>query len=71
MKNKVSWFGTISSVFGSFIVALGFSLPGYIAFLCGSISWLIIGVTGKNKPLIVLNGSFLAANMIGLYNALS
>ena len=71
MKNKVSWFGTISSVAGSFTVALGFTLSGYIAFLCGSISWLYIGFTDKNKPLIVLNGCFLAANLIGLYNALA
>jgi uncharacterized membrane protein len=70
MKNTVSWFGTLSSVIGSFILALGFVFPGYIAFLCGAVSWLTIGVIGKDKPLIVLNSSFLAANLIGLYNAI-
>ena len=68
--NKLSWVGTVSSVMGSFIVALGFSLVGYCAFLVGAVTWLTVGILGKNKPLIVLNGFFLAANMIGLYRAI-
>lgn len=67
--NKLSWFGTLSSVIGSFTVALGFMLVGYTAFLAGAISWLVIGAVSKNKPLIVLNGFFLTANLVGLYNA--
>ena len=68
--NKLQWFGTVSSVLGSFIVALGFTLIGYLAFLFGAITWLVVGFVSKNKPLIVLNGFFLAANMIGLYRAI-
>jgi hypothetical protein len=68
--NRLSWIGTVSSVIGSFIVALGFSLVGYCAFLIGAVTWLTVGIIGKNKPLIVLNSFFLAANMIGLYRAL-
>lgn len=64
---SVSWFGTVTSVIGSFLVALGFLLTGYIAFVLGAVSWLVVGFVGKNKPLIVLNGFFLAANIIGLY----
>lgn len=69
MKINLSWFGTITSVAGSFIVALGFSLLGYIAFVFGAVFWLIVGFKNDNRPLIVLNGFFLAANMIGLYRA--
>jgi hypothetical protein len=69
--NKISWFGTVTSVIGSFTVALGFALAGYTAFLVGAVAWLTIGVISKNKPLIVLNGFFFAANLIGLYNAVS
>lgn len=66
---KLSWFGTVTSVIGSFLVALGFMLAGYIAFVAGATAWLIVGFKNDNRPLIVLNGFFLAANMIGLYRA--
>lgn len=65
MINKISWIGTISSVFGSFVLAFGFILLGYSSFLVGSISWLTVGIKTKNKPLITLNGCFLLANVIG------
>ena len=65
----LQWFGTITSVAGSFILALGFLLLGYCAFVFGAVSWLIVGIKNNNRPLIVLNGFFLAANMIGLYRA--
>jgi hypothetical protein len=68
--NRISWFGTVSSVIGSFTVAFGFMLAGYTAFLMGAIAWLIVGAIGKNKPLIVLNGFFFVANLVGLYNAI-
>jgi hypothetical protein len=69
--NKLSWFGTYTSVAGSFILAFGYALAGYTAFICGSITWLTIGVYHKNRPLIVLNGFFLIANLIGIYHALA
>lgn len=69
MKNNLSWFGTLTSVIGSFTVALGFMLAGYSAFILGAVAWLIVGFISKNKPLIVLNGFFFAANLIGLYRA--
>lgn len=69
MKN-LKWFGTITSVLGSFIVALGYGFVGYCAFVLGAVSWLIVGFKDNNKPLITLNAFFLAANLIGLYRAL-
>ena len=66
---KLSWIGTITSVIGSFIVAMGLGIFGYCLFLVGSISWLTVGVTRRDTSLVTLNGFFLAANMIGLYNA--
>lgn len=67
MKNSLQWFGTITSVAGSFILALGFSLVGYTAFVFGAVSWLVVGIRTGNTPLIILNSFFLLANMIGLY----
>jgi hypothetical protein len=66
----MKWLGTISSVVGSFTVAMQIYILGYILFLIGSISWLYIGIKSSDKPLIVLNGFFLAANIIGLCKVL-
>ena len=66
----IKWFGTITSIIGAFAVASQLFLFGYICFILGSISWLYIGVTGKDRPLITLNGVFLIANILGLYNAI-
>ena len=65
----VSWLGTIASILGSFIIAFGFMKFGYIAFIIGSISWLYVGIKSKESPLIVLNGTFFVANIIGLTRA--
>ena len=65
----IKWFGTITSIIGAFLVASQLMLIGYIAFICGSISWLIIGVKSKDSAMITLNGVFFLANILGLYNA--
>ena len=62
----VSWLGTISSVIGSFLVAFQIYILGYSLFIIGSISWLFIGLTKKDKSLSVLNGFFLCANLVGV-----
>lgn len=65
----LSWIGTITSILGSFLVALGFILMGYSAFLVGSTSWLIVAFTKRDQPLALLNTAFLTANIIGLARA--
>ena len=69
MIKNISWVGTLASIIGSFIIAFGFMQIGYIAFLIGSTSWLIVGILKTDKPLMVLNGTFFVANIIGLYRA--
>ena len=65
MLNKIQWLGTATSIIGAFIVAFGAMLAGYSFFMVGSISWLIVGFKQQNKPLIVLNGTFFLANVLG------
>ena len=62
--------GTLASIVGSFLVALQFMLVGYSCFLVGSIAWLYVGVTRGDKPLMVFNGAFLLANLIGFYRVI-
>ena len=71
MMKLIAWFGTFTSIIGSFTVAMQLFVWGYILFLMGSVSWLFLGIRTKNMPLAVLNGTFLLANLLGLYNALT
>lgn len=66
----ISWIGTVASVMGSFVVALQIYVLGYALFMMGSISWLLVGINRKDKALIILNGFFLCANIIGLWKVL-
>lgn len=68
--NKIRWIGTLASIFGSFVVASQIFVTGYCLFMLGSVSWLYVGVRQKDPALCVLNGTFLCANILGLYNAL-
>ena len=64
--NVVSWIGTLSSVVGSFVVAFQIFVLGYTLFLVGCACWLWIAVKTRNHSLLVLNGFFMVANIIGL-----
>lgn len=65
----IKWIGTITNIIGAFLVASQLFLLGYILFAVGSISWLYIGYKAKDNALITLNGVFMLANILGLYNA--
>ena len=69
MINKISWVGTLSSIIGAFIVASQLFFLGYCFSIIGSLSWLLVGYYRKDKSLIVLNGTFFLANILGLFNS--
>ena len=69
MITKISWIGTMASIIGAFIVASKLFLIGYCFFIVGSVSWLIVGYVRKDNSLIVLNGTFFLANLLGLANS--
>ena len=68
MINILSWFGTFVSILGSFAVASKMFQIGYVLFTFGSLSWLIVAYVKRDKALGVLNGTFFAANLLGIYN---
>lgn len=68
MITYISWVGTLTSILGSFLVANKMFQIGYILFTIGSISWLVVAIAKRDKPLGVLNATFFVANVIGLYN---
>lgn len=65
----IAWTGTVSSVLGSFLVAFGIYLVGYIAFLVGASCWLAVAWYRRDNALALLNGTFWVANVIGLWRA--
>jgi uncharacterized membrane protein len=69
MINKISWLGTFASIIGAFVVASQLFFVGYCFFIVGSVSWLIVGFARRDKSLIVLNGTFFIANLLGLANS--
>ena len=68
MINIISWFGTFVSIVGSFAVASKMFQIGYVLFTFGSLAWLIVAFVKRDKALGVLNGTFFAANLLGIYN---
>lgn len=62
----LKWIGTISSIIGSFAVAFQIYILGYALFIVGSMVWAIIGILTRDKALVILNGFFLCANIIGI-----
>ena len=70
MIKFTSWLGTLASIIGAFLVASQIIFIGYLAFIIGSASWLFVGFKRKDNSLIVLNGVFFLANLLGIYNAL-
>jgi hypothetical protein len=63
----IAWIGTLANVAGAFAVALGYLMPGYSAFLLGSLAWTGIARKRKDTALFTLNAVFLCANIVGLY----
>lgn len=69
-KIKIAeWFGTVTSIIGSFLVSFAFYRMGYVCFFMGAIAWLGVAFITKNRALFVLNCFFGVANLIGLYRA--
>lgn len=68
IKTVISWIGTITGLFGAFLVALGIFYPGYLFFILSSVCWVAIGKIIKNNALCTLNIGFLLINLIGFIN---
>jgi len=68
----VAWLGTVFGILGSILVALNNGLQdfGYICFLVGSISWLVVSVKKCDNAGIMQWGVFTIINLVGLLSYL-
>ena len=64
----IKWLGTFTSIIGAFLVAMAMPAIGYCFFIVGAFCWLVVGFVTKENALILLNGVFFVANLIGFYN---
>ena len=69
MNKFLEWAGAVAGVVGSFLVAMHKFQIGYNLFLVSCILCLTWAIRTKKHSLVVLNLAFLAANLLGLYNA--
>ncbi len=69
LLTSLKWIGTTLAVAGALAIALNlpFSGWGFVAFLISSVCWSIAGFMMKEPSLMVLQGTFVAINVIGIY----
>lgn len=60
--------GTICGIIGAFLVAMKFGQWGYPFFFISSICLLISAIRYGQRNFIALQGVFLTANIVGLFN---
>ena len=60
--------GTIAGIIGAFLVAAKFGQYGYPFFFISSVCLLMSAIKLKQRNFIALQGVFLTANIVGLFN---
>lgn len=61
-------FGTICGIIGAFLVALKYGQLGYPFFFASSMCLLYSAIRLGQRNYIALQGVFLSANIVGLFN---
>jgi len=67
---RIETLGTVAGIIGAFLVALKYGNIGYPFFFVSSMALLISAIKLKQNNFIALQGTFFAANVIGLFNYL-
>ena len=63
------WTGTLAGIGGAILIALNMDVSGYgfLLFLASSLLWCAAGVVQRDDSLILLQGTFVIINIIGIY----
>jgi hypothetical protein len=69
MLRTLKWFGTITGLIGALILALNlpFSGWGWVLFGTSSFAWTIAGIMMREPSLTLLQGGFLAVDLVGVW----
>lgn len=65
----VKWTATVAGIAGAVLVALNIGLVayGFALFLASSLLWCAIAAVHREPSLMVLQGAFVAINVLGLW----
>ncbi len=71
--SATKWIGTVTGVIGAILIALnlGLEIEGFWLYLISSALWSIVGWLQRDFSLFVLQASFTAINVLGIYRWLS
>jgi hypothetical protein len=67
--NTTKWIGTAAGVSGAMMIALNLGIVGYgfALFLVSSLLWLAAALAQRETSLVILQGTFTAINVLGLW----
>jgi hypothetical protein len=68
MLKTFEFIGVLAGILGAFLVANGMMLAGYPAFTMSSVLLLACAYKQGNANLMLLQATFLLANVMGLFN---
>lgn len=67
--DAAKWIGTSAGVCGALAIALNLGIAGYgfVLFLVSSLLWTTVGFFQREPSLVVLQTSFTAINVLGIF----
>ena len=67
-QHQLKWIGTALQVAGCLLVALKLEASplGFPIMLVGSAAWFAVGWRTDDRPMLLLNATFMAINLIGV-----
>jgi hypothetical protein len=68
MNKFLETLGTFCGIVGAFLVATKYGSWGYPFFFVSSICLLVSAIRFRQRNFIALQGVFLSANIVGLFN---
>lgn len=67
--SALKWLGTITGVLGALMLALNIPVSGWgwVLFTISSVSWTVAGLVLRDTSLVVLQGAFVAVDLLGVW----
>ncbi|MGZ8151598.1 MAG: hypothetical protein ACXW1W_00410 [Methylococcaceae bacterium] len=69
MLSVIGWFGSLTGLLGSLLLALNNELSGwgFVVFLVSNAAWLFYGVQTKTWSMVAMQIGFTATSLLGIW----
>jgi hypothetical protein len=69
LLSALKWFGTVTGIVGAAILALNIPISGWgwVLFALSSVCWTAAGLIMREWSLALLQGGFLAVDLVGIW----